>query len=412
MRQARAGAEFQWANVALGLWVASLPAAYDLSQEGLPPALVASGLSVTAASLAALRRPGVRWGVALLGVWLMFLPLVFWAREAVVYDTCTLIGSLLALFSVLSRSKADQSGLVPLGWSYNPSSYAQRAPIIGFALLSFFTARHLTAFQLGYIEAQWDPFFGDGTRRVLESEVSRSFPVSDAGLGAVSYLVEALTGLAGDQRRWRTMPWMVLFFGVLVVPLGVVSITLVVLQPVAVGAWCTLCLATAVLMLLMVSPAFDEVVASVQFLMRARRRGLPFWKTLFHGASDESDEQTQEETGIGEAIGFSHAPMSLVAAAALGVALMAAPSLLGLTGAVATACYVVGPLATTFAVIAVAEVARSARWLLLPLAVWLAGASALQSSWLTLAAAVVLGALAAPRGGVTERFGGWEKRIV
>ena len=29
----------------------------------------------------------------------------------------------------------------------------------------------------------------------------------------------------GDKRRWRTMPWMVTFFGILVVPLGVVSIT-------------------------------------------------------------------------------------------------------------------------------------------------------------------------------------------
>ena len=28
----------------------------------------------------------------------------------------------------------------------------------------------------------------------------------------------------GDQRRWRTMPWLVLVFGLLIVPLGAISI--------------------------------------------------------------------------------------------------------------------------------------------------------------------------------------------
>jgi hypothetical protein len=66
----------------------------------------------------------------------------------------------------------------------------------------------------------WDPFFGDGTRRVLDSDVSRAWTISDAGLGAVSYMLEALSGLMGGKNRWRTMPWMVPMFGVL----GVVSV--------------------------------------------------------------------------------------------------------------------------------------------------------------------------------------------
>jgi hypothetical protein len=49
---------------------------------------------------------------------------------------------------------------------------------------------------------------------------------------------------------WRTMPWMVTFFFILVVLLGIKSIVLVILQPVAVGHWCTLCLVTALIMLL------------------------------------------------------------------------------------------------------------------------------------------------------------------
>ena len=68
-----------------------------------------------------------------------------------------------------------------------------------------------------------------------------------------------LMGWMGATTRWRTMPWMVTFFFILVVPLGLVHITLVILQPVAVGHWCTVCLAAASLMLLMIPLAVDEI---------------------------------------------------------------------------------------------------------------------------------------------------------
>jgi len=48
-------------------------------------------------------------------------------------------------------------------------------------------------------------------------------------------MIEFLMAFMGDQARWQTMPRMVTFFGILVVPLGVVSVTLIILQPVAVG---------------------------------------------------------------------------------------------------------------------------------------------------------------------------------
>jgi len=57
------------------------------------------------------------------------------------------------------------------------------------------------AFQLGYISTVWDPFFGEGTRRVLTSQVSHSFPVSDATLGAFSYILDVLFGYAGGTHR-------------------------------------------------------------------------------------------------------------------------------------------------------------------------------------------------------------------
>jgi hypothetical protein len=72
------------------------------------------------------------------------------------------------------------------------------------------------------------------------------------------------------------MPWMVTFFGILAVPLGVTSIVLVILQPLSVGAWCTICLATALAMLIMIPLTLDEVVAMGQFLAQSRREGKPF----------------------------------------------------------------------------------------------------------------------------------------
>jgi hypothetical protein len=165
-------------------------------------------------------RAWAQWAGAIVGVWLLFAPLVFWAPIVAAYNTGTLIGTLVIVFSVVLPRAAierDSPGAeIPPGWNYNPSAWLQRAPVIAMAVLGFFIARYLAAYQLGYIPKVWDPFFPDGTRRVLESDVSRAFPISDAGLGAISYMVEALRGFMGGTRRWRTVPWMVGLFGILV----------------------------------------------------------------------------------------------------------------------------------------------------------------------------------------------------
>ena len=151
--------------------------------------------------------------------------------------------------------------------------------------VGFFLSRQMTAFQLNHIASLADPFFGLGTQRVLTSDVSRAFPIPGAGLDAVAYMIEFLMGFMGDQARWQTMPWMVTFFGILVVPLGIVSVTLIILQPVAVGAWCTPCLIAAAAMLVMIPLTLDEVVATLQFLVQARREGQPLWQTFWMGGA-------------------------------------------------------------------------------------------------------------------------------
>ena len=51
------------------------------------------------------------------------------------------------------------------------------------------------------------------------------------------------------------------------------SPALVVIQPVLLNAWCTLCLLSAVISLAMIGPAMDELLASLQYLRRVRDRG-------------------------------------------------------------------------------------------------------------------------------------------
>jgi hypothetical protein len=320
----------------------------------------------------------------------------------------------------------------PPGWSYNPSAWFQRGPIIAMAFVGFFLSRYLAAYQLGHVPSPWDPFFGDGTRRVLESEVSRAWPISDAGLGAVTYMLEALSGFMGGQNRWRTMPWMVTMFGVMVVPLGIVSLVLVMLQPVAVGAWCALCLVTAAAMLVMIAPALDEVVAMSQFLVGARREGKPLWRTFWVGGTLErcrtpgvtdvrataSWRRRAPAAQVVAALDLNNVPWNLLLAAALGVWLMAAPAALGISGAAADSHYVAGALVVTWAVIAFGEVARPARLLNIPMGIAIAGAPWLlsdatdSSRWADLFVGAALIVLSIRRGRIDERFGSWNRWLV
>lgn len=169
----------------------------------------------------------------------------------------------------------------PPGWDYNPSTWSERLPIVGLATLGAIIAGYLAAYQLGIFPTVWEPFFGDGSQRILHSTVSRLLPIPDAALGAVGYLADAVSGGIGGPHRWRTMPWLVILFGLAVGPLGIVSITLVILQPVLFDAWCSLCLVSALISLLMIGPAMDEVLASLQHLRRAQREGRSTWRAFW-----------------------------------------------------------------------------------------------------------------------------------
>jgi hypothetical protein len=173
-------------------------------------------------------------------------------------------------------------------FDYNPSSMPQRLRIAGLALVAAAISTYLAAFQWGWVDGAWDPFFGSGTENVLtsaESETMHGFiGLPDAALGAWAYLTEVVLAFAGSTRRWQFRPWLVMLFGLDVIPLGIVSATLVVLQGFAVGAWCTLCLVTAVISLTLVVLAYDEVWSCGKYLLHVWRRERDsgaLWRTFW-----------------------------------------------------------------------------------------------------------------------------------
>lgn len=154
-------------------------------------------------------------------------------------------------------------------------------PLVIAAFIGFLIALYLGLYQLRVLPTVWEPFFGNGSKEVLNSEISKALPVPDALLGAFGYVLDVVTGLVGGTQRWRTKPWIVVLFGIAVGPLGLVSVLLVILQPVLVGAWCTLCIVTAIISVVMISPAMDEVLASLQYLQRVKKSGHSVWKAFW-----------------------------------------------------------------------------------------------------------------------------------
>ncbi|NUS00059.1 MAG: vitamin K epoxide reductase [Kribbellaceae bacterium] len=153
-----------------------------------------------------------------------------------------------------------------------PSSWRRRVPVIVLSLMGFAVALTLTLFQVGVLDSVWDPFFGDGSRRVLTSSVSQALPIPDASLGAVAYLLEAILESLGGTNRWQDHPWIVAAAGLVAAGLGLAALALIATQALVVGAFCTLCLCSAAISLLVAGLVAPEAVAATRVL-RARHLG-------------------------------------------------------------------------------------------------------------------------------------------
>ncbi|WP_213996562.1 vitamin K epoxide reductase family protein [Arsukibacterium sp.] len=431
-----------WFNIGLGCWLmASIPRLGYQSQAMIYSDLLSGALIVLLAFLAlSWRLPAVRWASAAVGCWVLTAPLLFWTEAPAVYLNSTIIGTLVIAFSVLLRPAPGVSPVavmtgpdIPVGWSYSPSTWLQRLPIIVLAFIGFFISAYMAAYQLGHIDVIWEPFFqgaiaGDGkngTAEIITSSVSEAWPVPDAGAGALVYLFEILVGVAGSTRRWRTMPWLVVLFGFLIVPMGVVSITFIIIQPIVLGTWCTLCLIAATAMLLQIPFSLDELIATGQFLKRRRQQGQSVLRIFFTGDTDEDDgrrdhdsfEQSPRQIISNVFSGGVRVCPGLMVCIVTGLLLMFSRVLLGVDGAMADAQHLLGALVITLSVIALAEVARALRFvnLLLALALMIC-AVVIPSSTLiiiaSLTAATVIMVASIFRGPANSSYGRWSRLIV
>lgn len=437
-----------WARfliVALGGWLLFAPLSLGYESRVLVVSNVITGIWVIIFGLISLSpKPWLRearWLVGLGGLWLLFAPLIFWAPTAAAYLNDTVTGALLIGFALLVRPfpsaspAAELTGPnVPPGWDLSPSDWFQRIPIIALAFVGFVLSRYMAAYQLGHIDGVWDPFFGgaladgrNGTEEIITSDISEAWPVPDAGLGSLVYLLEILAGIAGSRRRWRTMPWLVLFFCFLIIPLGVISIAFIIIQPIVLSTWCALCLMTAILMLLQIPYASNEVVATIDFLKRRAAMGRPWLRILFTGDTDEPVLRVRHrdqgnfyqpvrrvvQQMLGGGVSY---PWPIVASFAIGVWLMFTRVTLGTEGAMANADHVIGALVATVSVCALAEVLRPLHYLnrllgiVLLITPWLfnVGLGALVASSI---AGVALIGLTLPRTNIQHQYGRWGRWV-
>ncbi|NUZ08449.1 SPW repeat domain-containing protein [Piscinibacter koreensis] len=384
------------------------------------------------------RYPWAQWANAVVGGWLLFAPLVFWSPLPEAYANDTLIGVLVIALAVLipmmpGMSMAGMMGKpdIPPGWSYTPASWVQRAPVAVLAFVGLLLARYMTAYQLGYTDSAWDPFFAgsggrNGTVTIITSDVSKAWPIADSGLGAVVYTLELVMTFMGGKDRWRTMPWMVLALAVLILPLGIVSIYFIIIQPIVIGTWCTPCLIAALAMVLMIPYSLDEFVAMGQFLLWAHRNGKPFWRTFWTGDAMEggSDDTSKGLLGSRREIWAEAArgvtfPWTLWLSVAIGVWLTFTRVTFASSGAMANSDHLIGALVVTFSIMAFAEVGRALRFVNVALGAWLivapwllGGTGSPLAAWNGAISGVLLIALAIPLGAIRNSYADWDPYVV
>jgi hypothetical protein len=223
------------------------------------------------------------------------------------------------------------------------------------------------------------------------------------------------------------MPWLVLLFGLLVVPLGAVSVGFIILQPTIIGALCTLCLVQAAITVLLIPYSLDEVFATSQYLWRTHRVGRSLWRTLVFGGpvlSEQRDPLQGLDMPVGRILkGFIGGgvtyPWTLVLSALVGAYLLCTPLVLGVEPPLYFSDHIAGCTVLVIAVTAWAEVTRTVRLLNLPLGLWVAaspfvlGGATPVALVADLLAGLALAALSLPRGTrSSEHYGGWDQYIL
>jgi nucleoside-diphosphate-sugar epimerase len=443
-RELRANRWAHLANVGLGTWLVTQPPLIGVAEPGLRAAEIGLGAAVVVFAALALswRLQWARWVCAALGALVMAAPFLFSTANAAAYLSDTLVGALIFGLATATKPDVGPSPLaalkgpeIPVGWRYNPSTWTQRLPIIVFALVGLYVSRYLAAYQLGHVDHVFEPFFAgspdnprNGTEEIITSWVSEAWPVSDAAVGAYTYALEILTGVVGSRVRWRTMPWLVVLFGLMIAPLGVVSIFFIVIQPILIGTWSTLALLAAAAVLVQIPYSLDELLASLQFVRRRARAGSRWLTVLLRGDTDNTPRNVQRRAAdeldarpaelLRDALGGGVSlPWNLLLAALIAVSLLFTRVFLGVEGSLANAHHLLGSLVLTVISVAAAEVARPVRYLNVLLGaallvvpfVYDAGGAA---TAFTLLAGGAIAALSLRRGAIRGSYGPWSRLLV
>ena len=446
-----------WLVVIMGCWVILSPLTFDYGKNPVMPSGgrsvwlplesrvmvmkwsdIISGFLLVIFGYRALKpnRPVSVWLCCFVGIWLSMAPLLFWSPSPVAYLNDTLIGALVIGLTVLIPGMPnmilymEMGPDTPPGWSYNPSSWPQRWIMILTGFLGWIVSRYLASYQLGYINHPFDPFFGESSVKVLDSPMSHSLFISDAGLGSFAYTFEFLMGWMGSSSRWRTMPWMVTFFGILVIPLGLVSIFLVISQPLTVGYWCTFCLLTAIIMVPMIPLEVDEVVAMIQYMIMQTKQGESFWKVFWKGGALKEGEMDKRSPAISSfpdqkrnvfmaSIWGMWVPWTLILSTVLGIWLMFSPATFGVVIKTPPAMinHLCGALIVVVSVLSMGEVLRTGRYLnvllglIVTAGIWFVSNAPLGLEINCAIVGLLIAVLAIPLGTITEKYGSWNKYI-
>ncbi len=157
-----------FANIILGVWLIASPFTFGYRGPAMAWSDIVSGTLIVALGVATLfpRLDLARWGICFTGLWLLFAPLLFWTPSAGAYANDTLVGAFVIAFSVLipmMPGKGHHEVMmlpgpdVPPGWSYNPSDWVERGPIIAMAFVG--SSSPATCPPIN-----WDTLIGRGTR--------------------------------------------------------------------------------------------------------------------------------------------------------------------------------------------------------------------------------------------------------
>src|SRR3546814_14878961 len=107
-----------------------------------------------------------QWAACFVGIWLLFAPLIFWSPSAAQYQNDMLVGALAIAFSVLVPMMPGMSmaGMmdpksIPPGWTYGPSTAAQRLPIAALGLVGLRSEERRVGKEcVSTSRSRWSPY--------------------------------------------------------------------------------------------------------------------------------------------------------------------------------------------------------------------------------------------------------------